>query len=86
MKINILKVAFVVAVTMVSGINVFNTQKTQVLSDIALANVEALASGESSGREDCDPNGIECSMLVIFPDGDWGEDIVLGEKKKAGWL
>ena len=46
MKKNILKVAFVVAIAMVSGINVFNAQKSDVLSDIALANVEALAEGE----------------------------------------
>ena len=38
-----IKVAFVAAITMVSGINVFNAQKTVALSDIALANVEALA-------------------------------------------
>ena len=43
MKKNILKVAFVVAIAMVSGINVFNAQKSDVLSDIALANVEAFA-------------------------------------------
>ena len=47
MKKNILKVAFVVAIAMVSGINVFNAQKSDVLSDIALANVEALAQNES---------------------------------------
>ena len=46
MKKNILKVAFVVAIAMVSGINVFNAQKSDVLSDIALANVEALAQTE----------------------------------------
>ena len=45
-----LKVAFVAAIVMVSGINVFNAQKTEIMSDIAMANVEALASdGESSG-------------------------------------
>ena len=46
MKTNLLKVAFVAAIALVSGINVFNVQKTEVLSDIALANVEALADGE----------------------------------------
>ena len=35
---------------MVSGINVFNAQKSNVLSDIALANVEALAEGEIDMR------------------------------------
>ena len=47
MKKNILKVAFVAAIAMVSAINVFNAQKTEMLSDVALANVEALADAES---------------------------------------
>ena len=50
MKKNILKIAFVVAIAMVSGINLFNAQKSNVLSDIALANVEALAEGEIDMR------------------------------------
>ena len=48
MKKNIMKVVFVAAIAMVSGINVFNAQKSEPLSDIALANVEALAEGEGS--------------------------------------
>ena len=85
MKTNLLKVAFVAAIALVSGVNVFNAQKTNALSDIALANVEALAELEL-GRDDCEPSGLECSMVVIYPDGYWGEDIILGKKKKAGWL
>ena len=63
MKKNILKVAFVVAIAMMTGINVFNAQKSDVLSDIALANVEALADiednptgtkyGNASGTQFC---------------------------------
>ena len=86
MKKKTLKATFVVAIAMVSGINVFNAQKSEALSDMALANVEALADSEIEGREDCEPSGDGCSMLVIYPDGDYGEDIVLGMKKKAGWL
>ena len=85
MNKKVLKVAFVAAIALVSGINVFNAQKSDALSDTVLANVEALAELES-GREDCDPNGLECSMLVIYSDGCWGEEIVYGEKKKTGWL
>ena len=47
MKTNLLKVAFVAAIALVSGLNVFNAQKSDLLSDIALANVEALADEES---------------------------------------
>lgn len=46
MRVKILKIAFVVAITMVVGVNVFNTQKSESLSDTVLANVEALASNE----------------------------------------
>lgn len=44
MKKNILKVAFVAAIAMATGIQVFNAQKSETLSEVALANVEALAS------------------------------------------
>ena len=46
MKSKFLKIAFVIAITMVAGINVFNAQKSEALSDVGLANVEALASME----------------------------------------
>ena len=50
MNKKVMKAAFVAAIAMVSGINVFNVQKSEVLSDMALANVEALANdSESSG-------------------------------------
>ena len=48
MKKKILNVAFVVAKALVSGINVFNAQKSEMLSGVALANVEALAMDEIS--------------------------------------
>lgn len=46
MKSKFVKVAFIAAIAMVSGINVFNAQKSETLSETALANVEALASNE----------------------------------------
>ena len=62
MKKNIMKVAFVVAIAMVSGINVFNAQKSEGLSDIALANVEALADDEINPLcpNGCFDNGDGC--------------------------
>ena len=48
MKRKFVKVVFVAAISMVSGINVFNAQKVIDLSDIALINVEALADDEYS--------------------------------------
>ena len=47
MKSKMIKIAFVVAIAFVSGINVFNAQKLAVLSDVAMENVEALATGEA---------------------------------------
>ena len=44
MKKNMFKVAFVAAIALVCGINVFSAQKSSTMSEVALANVEALAS------------------------------------------
>ena len=46
MKSNVLTLVFAIVIAMVCCINVFNVQKSEPLSDIALANVEALASVE----------------------------------------
>ena len=48
MNKKVMKAIFIAAIAMMTGINVFNAQKSEVLSDIALANVEALAEGEES--------------------------------------
>lgn len=50
MRSKVVKIVFVIAIALVAGINVFNAQKSDVLSDVALANVEALASdSENTG-------------------------------------
>ena len=51
MNKKVLKVAFVAAIALVSGINVFNAQQSEPLSDVALANVEALAQNENETFE-----------------------------------
>ena len=55
------KVAFVAAIAMVCGINVLNSQKSETLSEVTLANVEALAdkTSESAGL------GCKLSLLKI---------------------
>ena len=53
MNKKVMKAVFVAAIAMVSGINVFNAQKSEMLSDIALANVEALAGEEWDGDNHC---------------------------------
>ena len=49
MKGKSLKVTIVAAFALIAGFNVYNVQKSDVMSDLALANVEALAGGEGSG-------------------------------------
>jgi len=66
MNKKVLKVAFVAAIALVSGINVFNARKSEVLSDTVLANVEALADNETSGSctEVCYPHdGWMCTRI-----------------------
>ena len=74
MNKKVLKVAFMVAIAMVSGINVFNAQKSEALSDIALANVEALAT-EEFDVEDLEAacmwyEGKTCYYNVVKPSGE----------------
>ena len=60
MKTKILKYVFVVAIAMVSGINVFNAQKSLGWVNVTLIDLEALALNESVaggtrclGESDC---------------------------------
>ncbi|EOS14216.1 NVEALA domain-containing protein, partial [Phocaeicola sartorii] len=46
MKKNILKATLVAVFTLIAGMNVYNAQKSDVMSELALANVEALAQSE----------------------------------------
>ena len=62
-----MKAVFVAAIAMVSGINVFNAQKSVILSDTVWANVEALAQTESDGicRTNIDYSAI-CNYYDIW--------------------
>lgn len=53
MKKNILKLVFASAFALVAGYSVYASQKKVEMSDLAMANVEALASGEGSSQ-DCE--------------------------------
>ncbi len=50
---NRLKITLVAAVALASAVNVFNANKSEILSEIALANVEALAEDEGTLDKDC---------------------------------
>ncbi len=47
MKKKISAVSMFAVVALVAGINVYHSQRTVDMSDVALANVEALAQGEA---------------------------------------
>ena len=51
MKKNILKATLVAAFGLIAGFNVYNSQKSDVMSELALANVEALADDAESNKE-----------------------------------
>lgn len=80
MNKKVLKIAFVAAIAMVSGVNVFNAQKSEVLSDIVLANVEALADGAEIGPA---PTGEKrgCAYGIVYG----GINIVRDCEGGCGW-
>lgn len=53
MKKKVLGIIAVVAIAAVAGYNVYTSQNNSNLSDLALANMEALASGSESGAKPC---------------------------------
>ena len=73
MKKKVLKVAFVAAIALVSGINILTAQKATDLSDITLANVEALNAQSRSVY--CPYDGYGCK--IKYTNGTY--DIVWGK-------
>ena len=59
-----IKIAFVAAFAAIAGYGVYANQKSEALSDLTLANVEALAGGESGGYYCCSPYSYECYRIV----------------------
>ena len=64
MKKNILKATIVAAFALIAGMNVYNAQKSDVMSGLALANVEVLAYGESLNMFQCDYYGCTISIMT----------------------
>ena len=52
----VIKLAFVAAFVAVAGYGVYANQTSDAISDLALANVDALAQGESGGSYCCAPS------------------------------
>lgn len=68
MKKSILKIVFVSAFALVAGYSVYALQQNAEMSDLALANVEALANGES-GSFNCWWDSVDCRICYVG--GDW---------------
>lgn len=62
MKKTIFKTLLAVAFTMVAGYSVYASQQKVEMSDLAMANVEALAGGESGTVKCCPDPGDECKL------------------------
>ncbi len=53
MRKNMMKVALVAAVAAMAGYGVYANQTKEMMSDVMLENVEALATGEGGSPSDC---------------------------------
>jgi len=62
MNKKILKVVFASAFALVAGYSVYASQQKVEMSDLAMANVEALAGGESGTVKCCPDPGDECKL------------------------
>ncbi|HCK23656.1 MAG TPA: hypothetical protein DHW31_02555 [Bacteroides graminisolvens] len=68
MKKNFIKIAFVAVVAVIAGYGVYSSQKSDILSDLVLANVEALAVNENPlCPNGCVSNGDGCYCNGWYP-------------------
>ena len=72
MKKNILKATLVAAFALIAGYNVYSSQKAEGMSELALANVEALASEEGGGNHITCYSGSGSSFLCKCSTCTWG--------------
>ena len=68
MRKNIIRTAFVAAFALMAGYNVYTSQHEKTMSDLALANVEALADDEENPLcpNGCVDNGSGCACNGIY--------------------
>lgn len=63
-----IKIAFVAAFVAIAGYGVYTNQKTDAISDLMLANVEALAGGENPMCPNgCISDGGGCLCYTWYP-------------------
>ena len=78
MKKNIMKVAFVAAFSMIAGYGVNNAKQAEVMSDLMVVNVEALAEFSRGIDIPCIEGGAKCNFVFRDAEGKYHN----GEKKK----
>ena len=59
-----IKIAFVAAFAAIAGYGVYTNQRADAMSDLLMANVEALAQGESGGNVYCCGNYGTCMLIL----------------------
>lgn len=66
MKKNLFKIFTVIVFATIAGYNLYNSQKTDMMSDLALENIEALAQNENKGGFDCCDSctGAYCGIFI----------------------
>ncbi len=74
MKKNFIKVAFVAAFASIAGYGVYTSQQKVEMSDLAKADVEALANDEDFNLDDFNDNCYwyqdkDCYYLIVSSDG-----------------
>ena len=71
MKNNVLKLMFAAALAMVAVYNVYSSLQENAMTELELANVEALASGE--GKVTCEPDKGDTCLVGSTPVKDYDE-------------
>ena len=79
MKKNLIKMMLAAVVVVASGVNIYNSQKENGMSDVVLANVDALAEIEINSEICRYALGMECYELITTPSGSnyqvWSDQI-----------
>ena len=75
----VLKMTVLAMVMAVSGMNIYNSQKESKMSDVLLANVDALAEIEINSEICKEAMGMNCYELITTPSGSsyqvWSDQI-----------
>ena len=69
MKKNMMKLAFAAALAVAAGVTAYQAQEKEMMSDLTMENVEALASGEGDFGMCVSARHQTCQYFVVTPSG-----------------